>query len=440
MQKNIMFRFSTSLDTLAADIDIEKLELILSNLVSNAYKYTAEGGRVTLTLIANGPTAVIAVADTGASISPDKLQHIFEPYYRIDDGARTEGSGIGLSFAAQLAKECGGTVSVESQVNVGSTFSLSIPIHRAHCEECEATPPILDDLQADDALATLLFENAKRQDTRSTATNPMALRTLLIIDDEPSLLTMLSGHLSQYYHVATATNGYDGLKLSKDLLPDIIICDMMMPGMDGIEFLERIKGEKTLAHIPIIMLTAKSLDDDRIRALEHGAEAYLTKPISLKVLRSHISMLLKKDGPTLHDSCLQTTGARPEQKGTAPQSEDPDKTRKTPVSKEDEKFILRCKEIIDGHLEDQTIDVALLAKEMGMSQSALYKHTKAITGGSTADLILDYKIFKATTFFKAGETNITSIAYKCGFSGIHSFRTAFKSRMGLTPSAYIKNM
>lgn len=339
---------------------------------------------------------------------------------------------MGLAFVAQLVKTYGGHLSVTSQPGEGSAFTLTLPLHPdgttvGKPSEIQQTPLPQPVNKAEDLLA-----DPQQAISASAKGNPLATHRVLVVDDEAGVLSLLSDHLSQHYEVITASDGYAGFEKTKALLPDVILCDMMMPGMDGLEFLERVKADKTLAHIPVIMLTAKTLDTDRVRALEAGATAYLTKPVSLKVLRAHIARELASDTPTLHDSLAQ----QPATPASSPTATSPKKT----VSKEDERFILHCKDLIDQHLEDQSIDVETLAEALGMSHSALYKRIRAITGSSPADLILSYKLFKATTLFKEGDTNITHVAYRCGFNSIHAFRAAFKTRMGMTPSDYIKNM
>ncbi len=435
LQKHITFQFCPTLTELVADVDIEKLELMLSNLVTNAYKYTDEGGQVTLSLTTDGQQAIFCVADNGVGMTEEKMGHIFEPYYRVDQTGATEGSGVGLAFVARLVKTYGGTLRVASKPGEGTTFTLSLPLHPMGCGAQGVLPPVVDEAPATDTTPT---DSIQDEHPAPTA-NPMAIRQVLVVDDEAGLRNMLASHLSQYYKVQTAHDGYEGIEQARALLPDVVVCDMMMPGMDGLEFVERMKADKTLAHIPIIMLTAKTLDDDRIRALQAGAKAYLTKPVSLKVLRAHIDQWLAGDAPTLHDSAIPLPKAEAG-KGTPDDAKAQANEPKPTVSKEDERFILKCKAIIDQHLEDQSVDVEMLAETMGMSHSALYKRIKAVTGGSPADLILNYKLFKATSLFKAGETNITSVAYKCGFNSIHAFRATFKNRMGMTPSDYIKNM
>ncbi len=386
-QKKIDFKFTTSTTESYTPIDVEKLELILSNLVSNAFKYTPVGGSIELTLEKNETEIVLSVNDTGIGISPEELPNIFQPGYRSSTTDNITGNGLGLDFVKQLSNLLGGDVAATSKEGEGSTFVLTLPIREA-----------IDDTIVEKSPAI------------SIPTNPTATHTILIIDDEVKILQLLSQILGKHYRILTATDGIQGLKMAQQF-PDLIICDVMMPHVDGFEFVATIKDNKDLQHIPVIMFTARIMDEDQIMAFKHGADAYLKKPVSIELLRTRVHQLLHRSSSITSNSS-------------------------STMCKEDQQFIHRIKDIIGQNLQNPQLSVDFLANNLGMSVSSLYKKVHAITGHSTIDLIIDYRIFQAVEFMRAGQTNMTQIAEQCGFSDLRSFRAAFKSRMGVSPKQY----
>ena len=429
LQKNIKFRFETDLETLGADVDIEKLELILSNLVANAYKYTNENGQVTLTLERESKNMKLKVVDTGIGIAKNDLQKVFERYYRVNENTKTVGDGLGLAFVKSLVELHGGTISVESEEGKGSTFMVVLPLEQP--EELKTNsnmklPIIEGELQLDDEDMGIDAQDTNEEPIDGMYQSPTAPQAILIIDDEAETVQLLERYLGKDYKIFKAADGEEGLKMAEEVMPDLVICDVMMPKMDGFEFLGNFKDDKKLQHIPVIMFTAKILDEDKIAAFRYGADAYLTKPVSLKFLKARIESFLNKN----------VSGALQNATLSAP----------APVaggnhySKEDQKFILHCKEIIDKHMCEDDFGVDYMAEKLGMSHSALYKKVKAITQKSVVDMIVEYRIFKAVEMMRGGETNVTNIAERCGFNDIRSFRSAFKSKMGVPPKQYMQQL
>ena len=428
LQKNIKFRFETDLETLGVDVDIEKMELILSNLVANAYKYTNEQGQVTLTLEREGKNMKLKVLDTGIGIAKNDLQKVFERYYRVNENTKTVGDGLGLAFVKSLVELHGGAISVESEEGKGSTFMVVMPLEQA--EELKANSamklPIMEgELQLDEELDSDAQET-DNEPIDGMCQSPTATQAILIIDDEAETVQLLERYLGKDYKIFKASDGEEGLRMAADVMPDLVICDVMMPKMDGFEFLGKFKDDKKLQHIPVIMFTAKILDEDKIAAFRYGADAYLTKPVSLKFLKARIESFLSKNT----DGALQN----------ATLSASTPVTGGTYCSKEDQKFILRCKEIIDMHMCEDDFGVDYMAEKLGMSHSALYKKVKAITQKSVVDMIVEYRIFKAVEMMRGGETNVTHISEQCGFNDIRSFRAAFKAKIGMSPKQYVMQL
>lgn len=400
-QKGLNFNYVTSLTKFSAQVDVEKLELILSNLISNAFKYTPAGGSVVLKFDVHDADMRFSVSDTGIGISPDELANIFQQGYRTSTAVDVKGNGLGLYFVRQLANLLNGDITVESMVGKGSTFTLMLPIR----EGAPSIPALIASATANHA---------------QTPEMPTATHTILVIDDEPQTLQLLSRVLGREYHVLTAADGEQGLEVARQELPDLIICDVMMPRMDGFQFVSAIKDNNSLQHIPIIMFTARDLDEDQITAFRHGADAYLTKPVSLELLRTRVSHLLHTSAFSLHTSAL------------SPQP--------STLTKEEQQFMLRVRELIDTYLLSEQLSVDFLARELGMSVSSLYKKVHDITGHGTVDLIIDTRIYHAVEQMRAGETNMTLIAERCGFSEPRSFRSAFKNRMGMSPKQYAQQL
>ena len=418
LQKNIKFRFETGLETLGAEIDIEKVELILSNLVANAYKYTHDGGEVTLRLLQDKEKQQmkLQVSDTGIGIAKDQIEKVFDRYYRVDENSKAVGDGLGLAFVKSLVELHGGTISLESEVGKGSTFAVVLPLSQPDAAKASAKLPIVEgELQLDEEDETDL----ELASIEGSYQSPTATQAILIIDDERETVQLLERYLGKDYKIFKAGDGEEGLRMAADVMPDLVICDVMMPKMDGFEFLGKFKDDKKLQHIPVIMFTAKILEEDKIAAFRYGADAYLTKPISLKFLKARIESFLNRNTSSLQNANLSAS----------PQAE-------SHYSKEDQKFILRCKEIIDKHMCEENFGVDYMASELGMSHSALYKKVKAITSKSVVDMIVEYRIFKAIEMMREGETNISLISDRCGFNEIRSFRAAFKAKIGISPKQY----
>lgn len=413
-QKNIIFYFQPSKTVIALDFDPEKLESVLSNLVSNAFKYTPEGGRIVFSIDEVDSSVVFTVEDNGIGIKKEYHEVIFDSFFQIDPSrASATGDGIGLSFVKHLVDLHGGIVKVESVPEQGSKFIFSIPKPDVEEEEqglVEQSSVIMDEEIRKQLIGQEII----------SVQSPVAAHSVLIIDDEKETVEILERFLIEDFKILKASNGLDGLAIAQESLPDIIICDIMMPKMDGAEFLAIVKGDKKLSHIPVIMFTAKTSEEDKMAAFDSGADAYLTKPVSLKYLRKRIDHLLARSESVEMTNIIS-------------------KTEKN-YTKEEQRFLLKCKEIIDDNLTNVGFDVLFLAEQLGMSHSSLYRKIRTVAGMSVIEFINEYRIFKAVQYFKDGETNISAVSVKCGFNDLKNFRDVFKRKMKVSPKQYVMQL
>lgn len=413
-QKNIIFHFLPSRTVIRVEFDPEKMEILLSNLISNAFKYTPEGGKIVLSIDETDEKITLVVEDNGIGIKKEFQDAIFERFFQVENTEIfSTGDGIGLSFVKHLVELHDGTIHVESELNKGAKFIVELPKKERGDEPVSSEEEIIivPKSEKDNAYVSLAVESAS---------SPAAPHTLLIIDDESEILDMLERFLSGDFKILKASNGMDGLSLVQTALPDIIICDVMMPKMSGTDFLQLMKGDKKLAHIPVIMLTAKTSEEDQMVAFDCGADAYLTKPISLKYLRKRIDQLLAR----VESAEMVNSLAKTEKK----------------YSKEEQKFLLKCREVIDNNLNNSSFEIMAFAEHMGMSHSTLYRKIKGMTGMTVVEFINEYRLFKAVQYFKEGETNIGTVCAKCGFNDVKHFRDLFKRKMNMTPKQYVLSL
>lgn len=410
-QRGIALLFLPSTLNIHLTFDLEKLETILSNLIGNAIKYTLEGGRIILAVSESETAVEFTVEDNGIGIKKEYHDSIFDRFFQVNSSLAI-GDGIGLSFVKYLVELHEGTITVKSELNVGSTFRFTIPKKTWGNEAAKPqVTPIVKEKEDEPKTLTV---------TTGIVHNPTAQHVILIIDDEKEAVEIIERSLSETYRVIKAYNGLDGLCLVREACPDLIICDIMMPKMNGIEFLTALRNDKTIAQIPVIMFTAKTAEDDMLEAFEHGADAYLTKPVSMKYLKKRIEHLLSQSESINISSFV--TDSKPN------------------YSKEEKKFLFRCKLIIDENLTNINFDVMLFSEKLGMSHSSLYKKIKGLTGKSVIEFINEYRIYKAVQCFMEGKTNISLVCSECGFNDAKNFREIFKKKMGVTPKQYIQNM
>lgn len=419
--KDITFSFVHEDSVIIVSFDHEKLDLILSNLITNAYKYTKEGGHVTLAVKDTPGDVVITVKDNGIGILKEMQDAIFEDFFRTERGQKqSAGDGVGLSFVKQLVELHGGTIRVESEPEHGSTFIFNIPKGLDVKDISFNNKNGVVETSVSDDIKPLVVEHGSSTVKVAVPENPAALHTILIIDDEHETVNLLERSLSSDFKIYKAYDGETGLEMARQQLPDIILCDLMLPKMDGMQILKSLKEDKKLSTIKIVMFTAKTSEEDMIEAFDNGVDAYVTKPISLKYLRMRIDRLV-----ALADAADVTDKLAIDKKS---------------YNKEEQIFLLRCREIIDDNLTNEDFSVDFLADKLAMSHSSLYKKIKSMTGMSLIEFINEYKIYKAVQMFKQGAVSVDKVSYSCGFNDVKNFREMFKRKMKMTPKQYVQSL
>ncbi|MCB0663753.1 MAG: response regulator, partial [Saprospiraceae bacterium] len=408
--KNINLVTYMESEVLIMDFDEYKLHSIISNLLSNAVKFTPEGGKIILHLKEVAGKMVIKVKDTGIGIPEDKLPLIFDQFYQVDDSStrKGEGTGIGLTLTKELIELMKGTITVKSQPGGGTEFKVALPITRearlGEITKVQISPNLPPPDKMEEADFSL---NAK-------------LPILLLIEDNADVATYLQIWLKGKYEVLHARNGALGIKMAKEVIPDVVITDVMMPEKDGFEVCRTLKNDETTSHVPIIVLTAKTDDASRIEGLERGADAYLSKPFIKKELLVRLQSLI---------DLRKKLQARYSQ----PQSVDSGQ-----VASLEDQFLQKVLEAIDKNLSDTDFSNANLASLLHLSESQLFRKLKALTGKSTAIYIRSYRLAKGKELLEKTSLTVSEIAYEVGFSDPAYFSRTFSSEFGLSPNAIRK--
>lgn len=404
-------------DDFSLAIDIEKMERIFFNLLSNAFKYTPQNGKITFACAATDTDLVFSVEDTGKGISSEDIKNIFTRFYQIDK-VNPQGSGIGLALVKAFVELHGGIITAESKLGKGSTFTVTLPIHHvensenikiADTEKIEA--PLITESDVDAELDTIEQENA--------AIRPDA-PLLLVIDDNEDIRRMITILMGKDYNVISASNGKEGLSLAAKHVPDVIICDVMMPVMDGLECCRHLKEEVSTSHIPVLMLTACSLDEQRAQGYDSGADGYLSKPFSSTVLKSRCRNLIENrkrirnadiDKPIIEHS-----------------------ENNSSVLDMENTFYARFLEIVNAEMGNPELNVDQLAAKMGLGRSQFYRKIKALTNYSPVELLRNLRLKKSRELLLATDKSISEIAYEVGFSAPAYFTRCYREAFGETPT------
>lgn len=399
-------------DTLMLRADQDKIERICYNLLSNALKYTSEGGEITLTAKEEDGRVMISVADNGCGISSDELPYIFDRFYQAKNAGR--GTGIGLAIVKAFTELHHGEVSATSIEGKGSTFTIHIPVR----QKGEVTNQPTEKIEQ-------LVEPSSAQEVPNQARHIDELiqpyqtdkPEVLIIDDNIDIRTYLRSVLSEKYNVSEAADGKAGLELARKIVPDIVLSDIMMPVMDGLAFCQQLKTDKAISHIPVILLTARSLDEQRAEGYEHGADAYLSKPFSLRLLFSRIDNLIQ---------------SRKKLSKLFSNSDENDAFEKL-SNETDKTFAAQLRKIIQDNLSDNEFNVERIGDEIGLSRVQLYRKVKALTGYSPVEMLRKARLTRARHLLRTTEKTVSEVAYAVGFSTPSYFSKCYKDEFGESP-------
>lgn len=396
-------------------VDAEKMERVYFNLLSNAFKFTPENGTITVTLSTltkeeGGRYARLVVADTGSGISVQHIRHIFDRFYQID--VNHAGSGIGLALAKAFVEQHGGEITADSVEGKGTVFTVDIPM--TVVEE-----PSADLVQEPRITQQTVVEELEDMETEEQIPDENK-ECILIIDDNADVRDYVKSLLKEEYTVIEAPDGRAGLKKAMKYVPDAIICDVMMPVMDGLECCRKLKTELQTSHIPVMLLTACSLDEQRIQGFECGADSYISKPFNSKLLLVRLRNLMDN-----HKRLKQFFG---------------DKTTlsKESVSDVDKGFVDRFRELIEENLADSELSVEDLGSKMGLSRVQLYRKIKALTNYSPNELVRIARLKKAASLLASSEKTISEITYEVGFTSPSYFTKCYKEYFGESPTDFLK--
>ncbi len=428
--KGIKFSYSVPGKPLNTLFDADKLEKIINNLLSNAIKFTAPGGEVKCVLeIVDKDKEMIRfyVEDTGTGISAGELGKIFDRYYQVEGSMRsgTFGTGIGLSLTRELVRLMHGEIRAESQPGCGSRFTVTLQLGKTHLDPDEYT--ILKTIMPPSARNEIAPEAVKKLPGKSDTVSERKggssdLPVVLIVEDQEDIRNYLAVHIGDNFRVLEAENGVLGLSAAIQHIPDLVITDLIMPGMDGLEMCGKLKEDEHTSHIPVIMLTAKTDLPDRMAGIGTGADAYLTKPFHIQEVLLVISKLIEQR-KKLRERFSTNIKLEP---------------RDIAITSADEKFLSRALAVIEDHLGDSTFDVNIFQKEMAMSRMQLFRKIKALTDQAPGDFIRIIRLKRAARLIEEGFGNIAQITYEVGFNNPSHFARSFKDLYGILPSDYAK--
>lgn len=414
-RKHIHFSFDSMPDTdYHTQADAEKLERIYFNLLANAFKFTPENGKVTVRLTALKKDSVpffrFTVANTGSLISAEHIRSIFDRFYKID--RHHTGSGIGLALVKAFVEIHGGSISVESDERLGTVFTVDLPVRT--CEEGTYVVTAPMEESAPDRMDSLL-----REDEAENLNDP-SKPSVLVIDDNADIRAYVHTLLNSEYSIIEAADGTEGIRKAMKYVPDVIISDVMMPGIDGIECCRRLKGELQTCHIPVILLTACSLDEQRIQGYAGGADSYISKPFSSQLLLTRIRNLIES-----RQRMKQFFGDR-------------QTLAKEDICDMDKDFVERFKSLIEVKMGDSELNVEDLGKEMGLSRVQLYRKIKSLTNYAPNELLRMARLKKAASLLASSDMTIAEVGYEVGFTSPSYFAKCYKEQFGESPTEFLK--
>jgi signal transduction histidine kinase/DNA-binding response OmpR family regulator len=416
--RGVRLRFVAAEPVLLAWFDTNLLDKVFLNLLSNALKFTPEQGHITVSLqaVEGGRYWRVSVADTGPGISIQDQAHVFEWFYQGEQRAGTNGSGMGLALAHGLVRLHQGQLSLSSQPSQGSTFTVTVP--RALPEDLHARGPA--SLPAITLEEPALLPVDLGRETLLTVTEPSSETLVLVIEDNAEVNDLLARKLRGDFRVQTAADGHSGFRLATELIPDLIVCDVMMPGLSGLEVVAQLRADWRTSHIPVVLLTARSASEQQLEGVQAGADLYLTKPFSptflLESVRTLLSNRARQREHFRRELSLDTATVAP--------------------ASPDQKFLLDLTAVVEANLTKTDLSVEDVARALGISRMQLYRKVKAVLGTGVTDFIQSLRLTKARALLLDEQRTVADVAYELGFSSPSYFSTSFRARYRLSPSEF----
>ena len=407
--RNIDLQFFAK-ETVNMDFVPDYVNKVMNNLLSNAFKFTPEYGKVSVAVWREGESLFADVTDTGCSMDKETLCHVFDPFYQGEGDAKHIGTGVGLALVKQIIDTVKGTITVESEEGKGTTFHICVPIYNEAGKQIAAAPVINTPLLPESETALVDSGSSKSR------------FQLLVIEDNHNVAAYIGSQFADRYAVSYADNGKDGLEKALELVPDLIITDLMMPGLDGQEVCRQVRANEITDHIPIIVITAKITEEERIKGLEAGADVYLTKPFNVDELHTRVEKLLDRY-LRLRDKFSKNT--------------DTHKDKNTQLTDAERRFLTKAVDFIYQLMDRRQLDVNTLAEKLCMSPRQFHRKLVTITGESPSSYMLKIKMKRACHLLETNpEMTIEEVADRCGFRHTPNFYSAFKRMYGITPMDY----
>ncbi len=426
-EKEINLKFNSLKKEIITNFDADKLGKIMNNLLSNAFKFTGRGGKISVNLSLvfdsdEGDQAgdstekriiEITVKDTGIGIAETNLEKIFVRFFQVDDNSKQTGTGIGLALTKELVKLHKGNISVQSKEGKGSKFTIHLPYDEVNNHHLTETANIEDLIEP---------SGISHIEELTAETMPTGRKIMLLVDDNSDVRYFIKSHFISNYQVLQAENGLEGWTIALKTIPDIIICDVMMPDIDGFELCRKIRKDERTSHIPIILVTALGSREHEIEGLSSGADDYITKPFDLGILQTKIENIL---------SVRQSL----KQKYTSEMLLQP---RNVILSSPDERFLQKAIEVVENNISDPDLDIEHFATEIGVSRMQLYRKLDALTEMTVKEFVRNIRLKRAAQLLVQKKLNISEIAYAVGFKDLSHFRKCFKLEFGMSASEYVE--
>jgi len=425
-EKHIDLEIIAADDELYVWIDAEKMDIVIYNLLANAFKFTPAGKQIKVFINKIGQSSLsVEIFDQGQGVPEDKLSDIFEIYYEGDhtEGKNLKGTGIGLALSKELVELHHGKISAKNNADKGLTVSIELKTGNEHLKRDQVVFVDLPELphELEETLEELLIHSPQQAEYHHNSNIPL----VLLVEDNKDLRTFLNTQLSEFYRVEVAENGEEGLQKALKCLPDLILSDVMMPKMDGIQMLDRLKNDSRTSHIPVVLLTAKFSVESQIEGLKYGADFYITKPFQNDLLLASIQNLISQR-KKIFELLLSKKRAIELNPG------------EITITPHDEVFLQKIIKIVEEHMSDLEFNIDAVAESINMGRSTFYKKFKSLTNLAPVEFVREMRLKRAKQYLDAGEHNIAEIAYSVGFNNAKYFSTCFREQFQVSPSEYLK--